>query len=322
MISRRQLRIKVLQTVYAFYKGDKQEIGSAEKELHVNIQKSYDLYHALLLLLIDIYLYAESRIEIGKNKYVPSQEDLNPNTRFLTNRLIYQIRHNDQLLRYIEQRKISWVNYPELVKELYTGMIQSDAYRSYMDADVSGYNEDRKFVIHLLTHHILVSESLDQSLEEQSIYWNDDIDFSVSMIIKTLKRFSENGEEKNTLLNLYKNEEDEKFATDLFRKTLINREKYLEYIKVNTRNWDVERIAFMDILIMQMAIAELVGFPSIPTKVTLNEYLEIAKSYSTQKSNVFINGVLDKVVADLKKDNLIKKTGRGLIGEFDKKNNE
>jgi N utilization substance protein B len=308
--------------VYAFYKGDKREIARAEEELHLNIRKSYDLYHALLLLIIDLFLYAESRMELARNKLVPSAEDLNPNTRFIDNRVIHQIRHNEQLLRYVEKEKLSWVNYPELVRELYNEMIATDAYKEYMTCSTCDYSDDRKFVLFLYTHIILPNENLEQSLEEQSIYWNDDIEFCVSMIVKTLKKFNSSNGNDNGLMGLYKNTEDEDFAVNLLRKTLVKRDEYLSYIKTNTRNWDVERIAFMDILIMQMAIAELVGFSSIPTKVTLNEYLEIAKSYSTQKSNVFINGVLDKVVADLRKDQLIKKAGRGLIGEIDSNENE
>lgn len=317
MISRRQLRIKALQTLYAYYKAGREEIGSTEKELHFNIEKTYELYHYLLLLIIDVVLYAESRIEIARNKRIPTEEDLNPNTRFIDNALVGQIRQNEQLLRFTEQRKKSWADHPELIREIYGRLIDSDAYREYMELDKGGYAEDKRLITHVYTHMVFSSELLSSILEEQSIYWNDDLEFVTGMIVKTLKKFKEDDGPDKKLLDLYKNDEDRQYVVELFRQTIVHRDEYVEYIKQNTRNWDLDRIAFMDILIMQMAIAELVAFPSIPTKVTLNEYLEISKFYSTTKSNVFINGVLDKVVAQLREEKKFKKTGRGLIGEND-----
>ena len=315
MISRRQLRIKALQTLYAYYTTGGEDMRRSEKELHFNIEKAYELYHYLLLLLIDIILYAESRIEIARNKRIPTHEDLHPNTRFIENRLAEQIRNNDQLLRYVDQHKLNWVNHPELVKEIYTRLVESEEYKEYMKAPDSGYAEDKRLVSFIYTHIVFSSERLDSIMEEQSIYWNDDLEFSTSMIVKTFKKFKEEDGPSKALMDLYKNKEDRDFVVLLFRHSILHREEYVEYIKQNTRNWDLDRIAFMDILIMQIAIAELVAFPSIPTKVSLNEYLEISKFYSTSKSNVFINGVLDKVVMQLKAEKLIVKTGRGLIGE-------
>lgn len=315
MISRRLLRIKALQTLYAFYKSGREEMSPSEKELHFNIDKAYDLYHYLLLLIVDVILYAESRIDLARNKRMPTQEDLNPNTRFVENRLIDQLRNNDSLLRFIDQHKLNWANYPELVKDIYTRIVESDEYAAYMDAEENQYADDKKFVTFIFTNIIYPNELLASILEEQSIYWNDDIEFITSMIVKTFRKFKEaDGSEKN-LMGLYKNSEDKDFVVKLFRQTVLNKDEYVEYIKSNTRNWDLERIAFMDILIMQMAIAELVAFPSIPTKVSLNEFLEISKFYSTSKSNVFINGVLDKVVDQLKDEKKVQKAGRGLIGE-------
>ena len=290
-------------------------MNRTEKELHFNIEKAYDLYHYLLLLLIDVILYAESRIEIARNKRIPTQEDLHPNTRFIDNRLAEQLRNNEQLLRYVDQHKLNWANHPELIKEIYNRLSESEEYADYMKEEDSGYAEDKRLVTFLYTHIIFSSERLDSILEEQSIYWNDDLEFITSMIVKTLKKFKEEDGPKKPLMDLYKNKEDRDYVVKLFRQTILHRDEYVEYIKKNTRNWDLERIAFMDILIMQTAIAELVAFPSIPIKVSLNEYLEISKFYSTSKSNVFINGVLDKVVMQLKEEKKIVKTGRGLIGE-------
>ena len=290
-------------------------MNRTEKELHFNIEKAYDLYHYLLLLLIDVILYAESRIEIARNKRIPTQEDLHPNTRFIDNRLAEQLRNNVQLLRYVDQHKLNWANHPELIKEIYNRLSESEEYTDYMNEGDSGYAEDKRLVTFLYTHIIFSSERLDSILEEQSIYWNDDLEFITSMIVKTLRKFKEEDGPKKPLMDLYKNKEDRDYVVKLFRQTILHRDEYVEYIKKNTRNWDLERIAFMDILIMQTAIAELVAFPSIPIKVSLNEYLEISKFYSTSKSNVFINGVLDKVVMQLKEEKKIVKTGRGLIGE-------
>jgi N utilization substance protein B len=290
-------------------------MGRSEKELHFNIDKAYELYHYLLLLIIDVVMYAESRIEIGRNKRIPTQEDLNPNMRFIDNRLVEQLRNNDSLLRFIDQHKLNWTNYPELIKEIYLKIVESEEYAAYMKSEASGYAEDKKLNTQIYTNIIFPNEELSSILEEQSIYWNDDLEFITSMIIKTFRKFKEDDGADKNLMGLYKNSEDKDYVVKLFRQTILNRDEYVEYIKINTRNWDLERIAFMDILIMQMAIAELVAFPSIPIKVTLNEFLEISKFYSTSKSNVFINGVLDKVMLQLKDEKKILKAGRGLIGE-------
>lgn len=315
MISRRQLRIKALQTLYAYYKAGRDEIARSEKELHFNVEKAYELYHYLLLLIIDVILYAESRIDLARNKRIPTKDDLNPNTRFIENRLVDQIRNNAHLLRYIDQHKLNWSNYPELVKDIYKKIIESEDYIAYMEADECSYAADKKVITKIYANTIFPSELLSSILEEQSIYWNDDLEFITSMIVKSFRKFKEDDGSERSLMGLYKNAEDKDYVVKLFRQTIIHRDEYLEYIKENTRNWDLDRIAFMDILIMQMAITELVAFPSIPTKVTLNEYLEISKFYSTTKSSIFINGVLDKVMMQLKDEKKVQKAGRGLIGE-------
>lgn len=322
MISRRQLRIKILQTLYAYYSKEDRQVIKAEKELLYSINKTYDLYHSIFVLFIDIADYSESRIELALKKHVPSDEDLQPNTRFIDSNLIGQFRNCEQLTRYVEIKKISWANYPELIKELYQEISTYDRFIEFMQAENVSFSDEIKLFTHLLTDVIYPNESLEQVLEEQSIYWSDDLEYMISMVIKTLKRFREDGQQKKPLLDLFKNPDDRKvpedkgFALDLLRKSIANREEYMGYIRANTKNWDLERIAFMDILIMQMAIVEFIGFESIPTKVTLNEYLDISKIYSTSKSNLFINGVLDKVASQLKENNKIKKSGRGLIGEF------
>ena len=316
MISRRLLRIKVLQVLYAYYTAEHKDLRISEKELHFSINKSYELYNYLLLLIRDIIIYARSRMEIAANKRIPTFEDLNPNLRFVNNRLVAQFADNNQLNQYLGKNHISWVKYPELIKELYGLILDSPEYSEFMALTDGGYAEDKKFVSKIYSDIILPNESFSQVLEEQSIYWNDDLEYVISMVLKTVKKFTESDGPDKELLELYKNKEDRDFVIELFRKTVIKRKDCLELIDSTASNWDLERIAFMDILIMQLAITELLEFPSIPTKVTLNEYLDISKFYSTEKSNNFINGVLDKIMAHLKENDSIRKTGRGLIGEI------
>jgi N utilization substance protein B len=315
MISRRIIRTKVLQVLYAYYSSEEKSINSTEKELFFCIQKAYDLYHYLFALVIEIADYAENRIEIKKNKHQPSYDDLNPNTKFITNLVIAQLRNNRQLNTYIDQKKLSWKDNPELIKELYLLMTDSEMYEAYMADPVRSYHDDRKFIEKLFSKIILLSEDLYVVLEEKSIYWNDDVDFVISMIVKTMKRFNELSDADQKLMPMFKDQEDRDFTKDLLRKAIINHDELRELIKEHSKNWDVDRIAFMDILIMQLAITEFLYFPSIPTKVSLNEYIELSKYYSTEKSRNFINGILDKTLKDLKRSDKIVKTGRGLIGE-------
>jgi len=265
--------------------------------------------------VIEIADYAETRIELKRNKHQPTQEDLHPNTKFVSNLFIQQLRDNRQLTAYLNQTKLSWVNHPELIKELYLIITESEMYQEYVSSETRSYMDDRKFIEKVFNKIFLVSEELYEVLEEQSIYWNDDIEFVISLIIKTTKRFNETTDSGQHLMPLYKDEEDREFARDLLRKSVINHDELQALIKVHSSNWDVERIAFMDILMMQMAITEFLYFPSIPTKVTMNEYIELSKFYSTEKSRNFINGILDKTLKDLKKEGKINKAGRGLVGE-------
>lgn len=286
-----------------------------EKELFFSIQKTYDLYHYLLLLILDIADYANARIEIARQKKIPTREDLNPNTKFVDNLIIQQIRTNRQFNQYLNTTRLSWVNSPELIKKLHNRIRMAPFFKEYMEDPVRSYEQDKKLIMEVYTNEIVSAESLYQTLEEQSIFWNDEIEFVISMIAKTLKGFRENDGENAVLMPLFKNDDDKEFARDLFRKVIHYKEEFGKLVESYTENWDVERIAYMDLLILEMAITEAVAFPSIPTRVTINEYLEIAKFYSTEKSSVFINGLLDKIFKHLKDEKRIVKAGRGLIGE-------
>jgi N utilization substance protein B len=315
MISRRILRIKILQLLYAYFQGADGSVSKHEKELFFSVQKTYDLYHYLLLLILDIADYAGSRIEIARQKMVPTREDLNPNTKFVDNQIIHLLRVNKQLNQYLNTTRLSWVNSPELIKKLHNRIRMTPFFKEYMEDPNRNFEQDKKLIIEVYASEIINTESIYQTLEEQSIYWNDEVEFVISMIAKTIKDFKEEDNENASLMALFKNDDDKEFARELFRKAVVHKAEYTKLIESYTENWDVERIAFLDMLILVMAITEAVSFPSIPTRVTINEYLEIAKFYSTEKSSVFINGLLDKIFKHLKDNQKIVKTGRGLIGE-------
>jgi N utilization substance protein B len=317
MISRRILRIKILQMLYAFFQNNDGDINQAEKSLLFSIQKTYDLYHYLLLLVVDIADYASARIDIALQKKIPSFEDLNPNTKFIENKIIGLIRENQQLNKYLARTPLSWSQSPELIKKLHNRIRMAGFFKEYMDNHERSFAEDKKIIIDIYNKEIINFEGLYQVLEEQSIFWNDEVEFVISMISKTIKGFNEESKENNKLFPLFKNDEDRDFAKNLFRKAIIHQKEYRTIVESFAKNWDVERIAFMDFLILEMAITEAVEFSFIPTKVTINEYLEIAKSYSTEKSRIFINGLLDKIFKHLKQTDKIRKSGRGLIGEIE-----
>ncbi|HUS87538.1 MAG TPA: transcription antitermination factor NusB [Bacteroidales bacterium] len=315
MISRRLLRIKALLIFYAFNRKRGDNLEAAEKELIYSIEKTYDLYHYMILLILEIADIASEKIEIGRNKKIPTFKDINPNTKFTDNRLIAQLRENLDLRRHIKSRRLSWISYPEIARKIYSQMIEWAEYEKYMIAEKVTYNADKKFVSSLLTEIIYPSEDIENVIEEISIYWNDDLEFVIAMIEKTIRRFRENSGPNHSLMPMYKNEDDKRFVKILLRKAILNTEPNSSLIENSTTNWEIERIALMDKLVMQLAITEILEFPEIPVKVTLNEYIEIAKYYCTAKSGTFVNGILDKIVRELRAGSMFKKSGRGLIGE-------
>ncbi len=315
MISRRLLRIKALMALYAFNRREDDDLPQAEKELMFSIDKTYDLYHFLLLLVLEVADVATEKIDQALQKMMPAPEDLNPRRRFIDNRLIDQLRMNSALNGFLKSRKLSWINYPHVPRLLYNKMIAWNKYQDYMKSDDHNYTSDKKFIISMITELFAASEDLEACLEEQSIYWNDDIEYVSVMIEKTLKKFKSDSGEKTELMPLFKNKEDEDFVKILFRKAVLSTKKCSELIDHNTTNWEIERIALMDILVMQLAVTEIMEFPEIPVKVTLNEYIEIAKYYCTSKSSTFVNGILDNIVREIREKGIFNKSGRGLIGE-------
>lgn len=293
-------------------KSDADSLMASEKMLVTSIDKTYDLYFLMLSLIVEMAHYAEQRQEMAKKKQLPTYEDLNPNRKFVDNAVVRLIAQSDSVNDYLAARKLSWAQYPELIKTLFAQLEQSDYYKKYMTSQERSFREDLALVTEFYTRELEESEVLENAIDEMSILWNDDLGFALIMVTRTLSNMRPSHVDVKVLPK-FKSIEDLDFARELFAKTAVNFDTYQEEIEKYTRNWDVERIAFMDNLIMAAAMAELITFPSIPVKVTLDEYIEIAKFYSTQGSSTFINGILDKIVASLNEQGKINKSGRGLI---------
>lgn len=339
MISRRQLRIKALSVLYACNRKELDDLEAAEQELMLSIRKNYDLFHYLLLLLIDLSDLAREKLILSKQKNIQSLEDMNPNTRFAENRVIKQLRNNESLRKYAAAMPSLWTRkdsitnfqtldrylrslgvscsaYPEVTRNLFSEMNDWKVYNDYMSTEDGSYKADSRFVKELVTQLFPASAELEGSLEEQSVYWNDDLPFVTAMIRNTLGKFRETDDGKNTTMPpMFTNSDDELYARILLRKVLLNSESNSALIDRHTTNWEVDRIALMDKLVMQLAVTEIVEFPEVPVKVTLNEYIEISKDYCTDKSSNFVNGILDKIVKEMRVSNGFSKAGRGLIGE-------
>ena len=307
MINRVLIRLKIVQIVYAYYQNGGKNLDTAEKELFFSLSKAYDLYNYLLLLMVEVTKQANKRLNAAKNKLVPTKEELFPNTKFVENRFIAQLEVNKQLLEFSNNQKKTWENEADFVKTLCDKILESDIYKEYMASETSSYEEDRELWRKLYKNIIFNNIELDQVLEDQSLYWNDDKEIVDTFVLKTIKRFDEKNGAKQELLPEFKDEEDQDFARRLFRRTILNADYYRHLISENTKNWDLDRVAFMDVVIMLIALAEILSFPNIPVSVSLNEYVEIAKLYSTPKSGGFINGTLDGIVNSLKKENKLTK---------------
>jgi N utilization substance protein B len=314
MLNRRHLRIKVLQILYAFYQSNENDVLKAQKEVLFSVERMYDMYLYLLLTMAEIKRAAENKIEERKKKFRPTPEDINPNLKLVENKLINQLESCDHLRKLSEQRKVNWtgaVN-QEIFRKMYLQILDSEVFFEHMNNGLSGAEEDRAFAVHLFKTEIANSSYLYNFFEELSIHWLDDLDLCCSMVLKTLKAIPESGEFK--VMPLFKEDDDEKeFILQLVKRTIEMDAENESLINELAENWELDRIARMDILLLKMGISELQSFSSIPTKVTLNEYIEISKFYSTPKSNVFINGILDKAISRLTKEKKIIKTGRGLL---------
>lgn len=307
MINRILIRIKVLQILFAYYQNGEKNIATAEKELMFSLKKSYDLYHYLLLLINEVTYLQERIIDNRRHKYLPTEKELNPNMRFINNRFATQLAQNESLLKYTKDESISWSNDTDFTRNVLDLIKESDLYTQYMNSDDTSFEADREFWRATFKHVIGGSEFVYEYLEDKCLYWNEDIDIVETFVLKTIKRFDEKKGAKQPLLPMYKDEEDIEFARTLFRLSIEKGREYRDIINDHLKNWETERVANMDLLLMQIALTEILNFPTIPLKVTLNEYIDAAKTYSTPKSGTFINGILDSVVKDLKNKNLLFK---------------
>ena len=315
MLNRRQIRIKILQSLYAFFQSDNKSQHSGNKELMLSISKMYEMYIFYLTLLVELVRHAELKSEEIKNRQISNSQDAIVHQNFINNSFIKKLSTNDSLNKAAGNLSVNWVGdvKQDIVKKLYNYLIKSENFIDFSNENNVDFATDKKSCITLFKKEICNFELIHHFFEENSIYWIDDVDHVCSMVIKTLKSFNEDEENQEILLPLWK-EDEEQFAKELFQLTLSNKDKYDLLLASYTKNWDKDRLAKMDMILMNMAINEASEFASIPVKVTLNEYIEISKFYSTPKSNGFINGILDNVFADLKKKGEINKTGRGLIG--------
>ena len=307
MINRILIRTRIVQIVYTWYQNTNKDLRIAEKELLFGLQKSYDLYYYLLLLIVELTRTYDARIEAKRNRYLPSDEDLNPNVKLIDNKFVKQLSQNNQFNKYLGERPMSWSEHDAFVKNLLDEILSSDTYADYSSKTKLTYSDDQEFWRKIFKQFVHNNEKLDEILEDESIFWNDDIEIVQTFVMKSIKQFSEEAGENQRLLPMFKDDEDRQFALKLLHDTILNEQKYRQLIEHHSEKWDFDRIAFMDMIIMQVALAEIHTFKTIPTSVSLNEYIELAKLYSTPKSGTFVNGILDAIVADLRKKNIIFK---------------
>jgi len=316
MINRELIRIKIVQLTYAYYQNGSKNIDSAEKELIFSLSKAYDLYNYLLALIVSVTRESRRHLEVAQAR-AEREGTKQPSQKFAYNRFAIQLEENKMLTEFMETQKKTWNDEPEFVNKLYNQIVGSQIYQEYMAAEADDYETDRELWRKLYRTLIQNNTDLDALLEEQSLYWNDDKEVVDTFVLKTIKRFDEKSQARQELLPEYDNEEDRDYARKLFRATIMNANDYQHFMSEASQNWDFSRLAYMDIVIMQIAIAEMMTFPSIPISVTINEYVELAKLYSTPRSGAYINGMLDSIARHL------VKTGKLLkhIDERNKKEN-
>ncbi len=317
MLSRRHLRIKVLQAVYAFFQNGNTDLSKGEKQLLASVDKIHELIIYQLSFLIEIRDFAENRIEESKKKFFPTEEDLAPNLKFVHNRVLQQISDNRDFRKLHDKLKINWSDEQGMVRKGFLIMKDSNYYEKYKLSDEDSYEADADFLARVVKKTLTGYELLEDFYESKTIYWAFDAYHTANLVLmKHLKAMKESDDEYTPIPDIIDSggeDEDRDFMIGLFRKTILHSDEYAELIDEKAKNWELDRIALMDIILIKMALAELLEFPSIPVKVTLNEYIDISKYYSSAKSKVFINGILDKLIVDLKEEKKIKKTGRGLM---------
>lgn len=298
MINRELIRTKVLQLTYAYYQNGNKNMDNAEKELLFSLSKAYDLYNYLLDLIVAINREERRRVDIVAQRSAREGTQM-PSTKFVDNKFALQLEENSMLCEFLEDKKLNWEDNIEFIRKMCQQIEQSETYKEYIATPTSDYEADRELWRKLYRQLIQENEDLDSILEEKSLYWNDDKEIVDTFVLKTIKRFDSEKKDKQELLPEFKDMEDKEFAQKLFRSTILNADQYQRLMSESTRNWDFSRLAYMDVVIMQIAIAEMLNFPAIPVSVTINEYVELAKLYSTPRSGGYINGMLDAIARNL-----------------------
>ena len=299
MINRELIRIKIIQLTYAYYQNGSKNMDNAEKELLFSLSKAYDLYNYLLELIVVITKEERLRVEVATQQAEREGTKM-PNTKFAFNKFAVQLEENKMLNEFIENQKLTWDNDKEFIRKLCDQIEQTSTYSEYMTSEEKSYEDDREVWRKLYKQLITENQELDLLFEEKNLYWNDDKEIVDSFVLKTIKRFDPENKSEQELLPEYNSMEDKDFACELFRSSILNADQYQQYMSETSRNWDFSRLAYMDIVIMQVAIAELLTIPNIPVAVTINEYVELAKLYSSPKSGSYINGMLDSIAHYLK----------------------
>ena len=294
MINRELIRIKIVQLTYAYYQNGNKNMDSAEKELLFSLSKAYDLYNYLLLLIVAVSREERRRVEIAMQRAEREGTEL-PSQKFVFNKFAVQLEDNKMLNTFVENQKLTWTDDIEFVRKLCNQIEESLAYREYMADPEDSYEADREGWRKIYRQLIVDNDDLKSLLEEKILYWNDDKEVVDTFVLKTIKRFDPKNNSMQELLPEYKDEEDKDFARKLYRATILNADTYQRYMSETSRNWDFSRLAYMDVVIMQIAIAEMLTFPNVPVSVTINEYVDLAKLYSTPKSGAYINGMLDSI---------------------------
>ena len=313
MINRDLIRRKIVQLTYAYYQNSDHNMDSAEKELMFSLSKSYDLYNYMLQLIVAVTQEARKHYDVGVARAQREGKE-EPSARFAMNKFAVQLEENKMLNEWIDVKNSTWNEDIDVVRKLYNTIKQSEIYNNYMSgaideelADLSEYERDRELWRRLYKNFVVNNPDLDEFLEEKSLYWNDDKDIVDTFVLKTIKRFDSANKAKQELVPEYKDVEDRDFARKLFRATILNADTYQRYMSDSSRNWDFSRLAYMDVVLMQIAIAELVNFPGIPAIVTINEYVDLAKVYSTPRSGGYVNGMLDNIARYLIQRGVIMK---------------
>ncbi|MCR5819511.1 MAG: transcription antitermination factor NusB [Bacteroidaceae bacterium] len=312
MINRELIRLKTIQVSYSYYVGGRNNLDAAEKELFLSLSKSYDLYNYLLLLMVEVNRIAERAYDTAVNRCQRLNEGEQPSPKFIQNKFLAQLEANGQLREFVENQKLTWADDEDFLRRLYKQITECDSYKEYMsNPEESTYQEDRELWRQIYRQVFVDNEELDALLEEKGIYWNDDRFIIDTFILKTMNRFEQKNGTRQVLQPEFKDEEDKDFARKLLRSSLLGTENYRSTITQFLRGWDLERLAVMDVIILQTALAEIMNFPNIPVSVSINEYVNIAKMYSTPQSGRYINGLLDNIARQFISDGRLQKSMGG-----------